>query len=338
MAGVVDGDDVVRSTPSTASPTASVERRRSPALGPHRARRRGPDGLGLLAARPRRRVDRHRHLGRRLRPARRRRAAARRADRLPRRPHGRRSSTTCTPHRAPAELYAHQRAAVPAVQHDLPAGRRAAGPALGAKPPTSCCCPTSSPTGSPASCAPRSRTPRRPGCSTSAPASGRRSSSTGSDIPAELLPPARAARARSGAATAGRRRPSRPSARTTPPRRSSACPPRPSASPTSPAAPGRSSASSSAGPVLTDEAPGRELHQRGRRRRPHPLPAQRRRPVAAPGVACGPGVERRTSPRCSPRPPRLPAGGPVIDVDDPAFIPPGRHARARSRRPPDGRR
>ena len=63
-----------------------AEQRRSPALEHHRPLRAG--ARRARAARrslPRRRVDRHRHLGRRLRAARRGRTSARRADRVPRR-------------------------------------------------------------------------------------------------------------------------------------------------------------------------------------------------------------------------------------------------------------
>ena len=131
------------------------------------------------------------------------------------------------------------------------------------------------------------------------------------------------------------RRSSPRSARTTPHRRWSACRPTTPGSPTSPAAPGRSSASSSTDPVLTEASrqanftneggvDGRirflrnvmglwllqeSLRTWGRRRRP-------------------------TRAAARPRRRELPAGGPVIDVDDPAFLPAGRHAGPDRRRLP----
>ena len=65
-------------------------------------------------------------------------------------------------------------------------------------------------------------------------------------------------------------------------------------SPTSPAGRGRSSASSWTRPVLHRGEPAGQLHERGRRRRPDPLPAQRHGPLAAPGVARGPGSRPAT--------------------------------------------
>ena len=72
--------------------------------------------------------------------------------------------------------------------------------------------------------------------------------------------------------------------------------------------------------------PGRELHERGRRGRPGPLPAQRDGPVAAPGVAPDLGAGREPRAAAGPAASRrgeLPAGGPTIDPDDPVFLPPG---------------
>ena len=60
--------------------------------------------------------------------------------------------------------------------------------------------------------------------------------------------------------------------------------------------------------------PRRELHERGRRRRPDPLPAQRHGPVAAPGVAADLGAggrRRRTSTALLAAAAALPAGGPT---------------------------
>ena len=95
---------------------------------------------------------------------------------------------------------------------------------------------------------------------------------------------------------------------------------------TSPAAPGRWSASSSTEPVLTEDSRRGQLHQRARRRRHDPLPAQRDGAVAAAGVACGRGScagRTSTSASCCWPPRRVPAGGPVVDPDDPVFLPPG---------------
>ena len=70
--------------------------------------------------------------------------------------------------------------------------------------------------------------------------------------------------------------------------------------------------------------PAGELHQRGRRRRPDPLPAQRHGAVAAPGIA--PGLGARGQPRgpaVAPRRGRRASGRrTVIDPDDPSFLPP----------------
>ena len=112
-------------------------------------------------------------------------------------------------------------------------------------------------------------------------------------------------------------------ARTTPRPPSSPCRPSATTSRTSPAARGRSSASSSTGPVLTEESRGRQLHQRGGGRRHRPVPAQRHGAVGAPGVdahvergrpARGPArPARRRRPRpaaddgCRPRRPGVPA-------------------------------
>ena len=242
-------------------------------------------------------------------------------------------------HRRRRRAVRDQRAAVPAVQHDLPARRRAASGRAGTEPRTSCCSPTCSPTGSPASCAPSSPTRRPPACSTPAPGSGRPTCSTGSASPPTCCPRsssrARSAARADGAARAarshrhrrhhgrlarhrlgGRRRPGH----------------RPTASPTSPAAPGRSSGSSST-------------------HRSSPTPARRANFTNEGGVdgrtrflrnvgglwllqeclRTWPS-RRRPRRRCSPRPRRLPAGGPRIDVDDPALHPARRHARAHRRR------
>ncbi len=140
---------------------------------------------------------------------------------------------------------------------------------------------------------------------------GRRARSRSLGDPAGALPAARRSRRRGRAAAGGRaprdrrwrrRRCSRSSGRTTRPRRSSASRPPTRRSPTSRAARGRSSASSSSTPILTEEGRRGELHQRGRRRRADPLPAQRHGPVAAPGVAPdvgARGARRSSCRRCS---------------------------------------
>ena len=107
------------------------ERRRAPALGHRRAvSTRCSTGCARRARESRRRVDRHRLLGGRLRPAeRRRRCSATRS-----------TTATTAPHAVVDDVHAHrrrrralrrQRAAVPAVQHAVPAGGRAARPAVG---------------------------------------------------------------------------------------------------------------------------------------------------------------------------------------------------------------
>ena len=144
------------------------------------------------------------------------------------------------------------------------------------------------------------RTRRPPDCSTS----GRREWSTDLldrlGLPPALLPAARAAGTIRGRSpdvrrdsTAGDRRRDHGRARTTPHRPSSACP-----RPATDFAYVASGTWSLVGlelddPVLTDASRDGELHQRGGRRRPHPLPAQRRRPVAAPGVRADVGRRRR---------------------------------------------
>ena len=205
--------------------------------------------------------------------------------------------------------------------------------ACGTGPPTSCCSPTCSPTGSPASCAPRPRTPRRPACSTPERALGE-----GPARPAGHPGGAAASARRSGrrhrdADDRGRRRrpvcapapSSPPSAPTTRPPPSSPCPRRRAASPTSRAARGRSPGSSSTPPSSPRPAGP-------------PTSPTRAASTAAPAscaTSAGCGCSRS---RCArgPRPvsnhelasllvdaERMPAGGPVIDVDDDAFIPPG---------------
>ena len=333
MAGLVDGDDLALDAVHR-FPNGVVERRRPPPLGPHRARRRGRHGPGGCSPRiPDAGVDRHRHVGRRLRPPRRRRAAPGRAHRLPRRPHGRRHRRGARP-RLPRRAVRDQRAPVPAVQHALPARRRAAGPALGPSGPRR------APARPPRPPAHRRaahrghervdhRPPRRPHRRVV------RRAARPARHPRRLLPPLEPPGAVRGRAP-GRRARSRPSGS-----HDTA-----SAVVGVPATTERFAYVASgtwslvglelAGPVLTDEARAANFTNERRRRRPHPLPAQRRRPVAAPGVRCGPG-RGRTSLALLDEAAAVPAGGPVIDVDDAgssrrAACPSG------SRRRPDGRR
>ena len=71
--------------------------------------------------------------------------------------------------------------------------------------------------------------------------------------------------------------------------------------------------------------PGGQLHQRGRRRRHRPLPAQRDGAVAAAGVAARLGRPRATVDLdgCWPQAAAEPAFAAVVDPDDPVFLPPG---------------
>ena len=305
-------------------------------MEPHRALRRGPhrpDGTGSPV--PRGRVHRHRHLGRRLRPARRRRPAARRTHLLPRQPHRRTPSsgsttgsarTSCTPINGLQFLpfnTIYQLEAETVVQ------------ACGSRQPTSSCSPTCSPTGSPGELPHRGhqrlhhRPARRP---------HRGLVAEVLRLPRRALgPPARDRAARRGprhAAARGprRHRPARRHrghhgrvARHRLRRRRRACGRTPVRLRLQRHLVARRARARQAGPDGGE--PAGELHQRRRRRRPDPLPAQRRRAVAPPGVHAD--VARRgrstsTCPRCSPKPRPCPRGGPTIDVDDPDFIAPGR--------------
>ena len=336
MAGVVDGG-AIDARPGAPLPQRRRRARRPPPLGHHRAVRRGPRraracslatyptvesigidtwavDYGLLDATASLLADPIAYRDDRDRP---------------------RSSTTCTSASSPGGAVRDQRAAVPAVQHHLPArGRAASGPSWDAAAHVVLLpdllaywltgelrteATNASTTGlvdvahrTVVDRAPRpARHPGRPAAADRAP--GRRSGarSTPSFASDSGCRPdgghhGRLARHR----LRGRRR-----ARD-----------RPSRSPTSPAAPGRSSASSSTRPVVTPDEPGRELHQRGRRRRTHPLPAQRRRPVAPPGVAAHVDrsrATRRPRPRCWPRRPRCPPAARRSTSTTPASSPPG---------------
>ena len=67
---------------------------------------------------------------------------------------------------------------------------------------------------------------------------------------------------------------------------------------------------------------GRELHQRGRRRRHRPVPQQRDGHLAAQRDACARGARPTWPGRCAP-PRRYDGPVPVVDVQDPRFLPPG---------------
>ena len=180
-----------------------------------------------------------------------------------------------------------------------------------------CSSPTWSPSGSPASARRRAhqRLDHRP-ARRRRPASGTTSSSTRLGLPRGIFPALvdaghdrRAARCPAVAASvgAGRRRGDRRRVA----RHGIRCRRRAgdhaTTSPTSPAAPGAWSASSSSSPVLTEASRARELHQRGRRRRPRALPAQRDGPVAAQRVGARVGGGRRSHRprrRCSPQRPQ----------------------------------
>ncbi len=72
--------------------------------------------------------------------------------------------------------------------------------------------------------------------------------------------------------------------------------------------------------------PGSQLHQRGAASTDAPGSSATPADCGCSRSRCGRGPSRAAHDarrRCSPRPPPLPAGGPLIDVDDPAFIPPG---------------
>ena len=120
-------------------------------------------------------------------------------------------------------------------------------------------------------------------------------------------------------------RPSSPSGRTTRRRRWSAVPAGDRArSRTSPAGTWSLVGVELDAPVLTEASRDGELHQRGRRRRPDPLPAQRHGPVAAPGVDPRPGsaTAAATSPPCWP-PRRAARRRPGHRPRRPGFLPPG---------------
>ena len=273
--------------------------------------------------------------------------APRRADRLPRRPHRRASSTTSTLRVGTRRAVRDQRAPVPAVQHDLPTRGRAARRRDGRAPPTPCCSPTSSPTGSPAS----SRTEYTNATTTGsrrrrAPVTGRRAARTRSTIPATLLPPieppgtVRGADASRGCARGSGSPPSTVVTTVGSHDTASAVVAVPATdrngSPTCRAEPGRSSASRSTSRILGRRRRARQLHERGRRRRPHPVPPQRRRALVAPGVAAHAGASTATpgtSTGLLAEADALPPGGPTIDVDDPALRRARRHAGADRARP-----
>ena len=164
-------------------------------------------------------------------------------------------------------------------------------------------------------------------------ATGRRRCSTGSASRVELLPPSsrRATRAAATHRRVGAHRSSPRSARTTPPRPSSACP-----ATTERFAYIASGTWSLVGleldaPVLTEAARAANFTNEGG------VDGRTRFLRNVGGLwllqEClrDVGSARRPRRRSSPPPPSCPPGGPRIDVDDPAFIPPGRHAGAHRR-------
>ena len=313
------------------------------------------DGVrtGLRAARrrvPRRRVDRHRHVGGRLRPARRRTASCS-TDPIvvPRRPHERRRRRRSTGSSAPSELYAinglqflpfntlYQLAA------DQRGGRLGTGRARVLIPDLLAYWLTG-----------ELRTEvtnaSTTGLSTPAPGGWSGHCSTARH-PAGAAAADRSSRATVRARCARRAPTARPAARR---RRDDGRLPRhriggrrPCRRPTAAFAYIASGTWSLVGleldaPIITEASRDGQLHQRGRRRRPHPVPAQlgglwllqeSMRAWADEGA-------RTTSPACSPTPRDCPAAARSIDVDDPAFIPPGdmpdahRRGRRRGRRRP----
>ena len=231
-----------------------------------------------------------------------------------------------------------QRAAVPAVQHAVPARRRAGASCLDFA-DIALLIPDLFGfwlTGQARRRAARTRR-RRASLASARGELGRRAHRTRSGMPRgrpsrRSSPPASALgapAARGRGARSARRATSRSSrsARTTRPRPSSPCrcdrmPP-----PTSRAARGASSASSSSDPVAQRRGARRELHERGRRRRPRAVPAQRHGPVAAQRVGARVGARRATPidlPTLLDRPRHpSPTPVPVFDANDPRFLAPG---------------
>ena len=336
VAGVVDGDtiglDVVHRFPNAAGSS-----RRPPAVGPHRpvrggaqrpahARRRYPqvesigidtwgvdygllDANGDLLAEPiAYRDDR----------------TARRSRRGARSGSVRRSctaSTDCSSCRSTRSTSSR------------PSARRP----LGRASHTSCCSPTCSRSGSPASWAPSTPTPTTTGLLDVRTGAGRATLLDAVDVDARSLRPSNspepfAARcAPTCARELGLTRDRRSSRRSASHDTASAVVGVPAthatASPTSSAGLGRWSGSSSTHPIAHRRRAAAELHQRGRRRRAHPLPAQRRRAVAAPGVLrvwkrSGAG-DRTSSTSWRPKPRPCHRTDRSFDVDDPMFIAPG---------------
>ena len=120
----------------------------------------------------------------------------------------------------------------------------------------------------------------------------------------------------------GRTRRSSRSAPTTPPPPSSACRRGRTVRRTSPPAPGRLVGLELEAPVLTEAAVRGGLHQRGRRGRHRPLPPERRGAVGAQESLRAWGARASTSTAAVLRRRRgMPAGRPVVDVDDPASCP-----------------
>ena len=312
---------------------------------PRRAARGGRAAAGDLRRR------RGRLVGRRLRAARRGRARCSATPFHYRDARTERRRRRSTPSSRPTRLYARTGHPVPAVQHALPARRgRAARPRFAAARTMLLIPDLIGYWLSGRRSRPRRRTRRRPGCSTS------RRADVG-DGPDRRARPAgdrssrRLARARRRRRAAARRRRA----------------PRPGCRPATLVTLRRVARHGVGGRRragrrrrvrlhrLRDLGAGRrrarradpdrgeprgELHQRARRGRPDPLPAQRHGPVAAPGVAADVGARPATPddlPALLAAAAELPAGGPTIDPNDPALPAAGRHAGPDRRAPAGGR-
>ncbi len=308
--------------------------RLDPALGRPRALggRPGRAGGGRATGRATRRC-RHRHLGGRLRPAGPVRGTARQPGALPRRAHRRGRREGARRGRRGTAVQ-RERAAVPAVQHDLPAGRGARHtPARGGRTPAA---------------------PARPARLLAHRRAGRRDHERLHDRSA-----GRPHRRLVGRAARRRSASPRPCCRRCASRvpGSARCAPRCWTAPglTGPvpvwAVGSHDTASAVVGVPATSDRfayvscgtwslvgleldaagpdggePAGELHQRARGRRHRPLPAQRHGPLAAAGVAAHLGGGRdagRPASPCWREAAGVPAFTTLIDPDDPVFLPPG---------------
>ena len=263
-----------------------------------------------------------------------------RSDRLPRRPHRHRRRPACT--RASPRTSSTRSTGCSSSRSTRSTSSRPSGTGrTGPKPPTSFSSPTCSPTGSAASCAPRPPTPRplgsldvRTGDVVDRPPRPARA-------PDQDAAAARATRHAPGRCDGGRRDRLRPVARVTTVGSHDTA----SAVVGVPATHRRfayiaSGTWSLVGleldePVLTDESRPANFTNEARRRRHHPLPPQRRRPVAPPGVErtwAEQGAAHDLT-RCSTRLPTCPRADRSSTSTTTSFIPPGDMPdRSRSRR------